>query len=75
MDDAYMRKNTGDRPDRSGPGDEEEHGQSAPNDDSRRPPTHQMRTVGQRRRDSEEKLENHQREARTRPKDETAAGQ
>lgn len=33
------------------------------------PITGQMRTVGQRRRDSEEKLEKHQQEARHKPED------
>ncbi|MDQ1594249.1 MAG: hypothetical protein QOH40_805 [Arthrobacter pascens] len=64
-----MTENAGRRSGRSAPGDEEELGQAVFKDDPRKPPTHQMRTVGQRRRDSEEKLEHHQREARTRPKD------
>jgi len=74
-DDAGMSANTGRRRDRSATDDEEEPEQRAPLVDHRRPPTNQMRTVGQRRRDSEEKLEHHQREARSKPKDETAAGQ
>ncbi|MEV5049939.1 MULTISPECIES: hypothetical protein [unclassified Arthrobacter] len=70
-----MGENKGRRPDRSAPDFEEEHEQTAPPVDHRRPPTNQMRTVGQRRRDAEDKLEHHQREARSKPKDETAAGQ
>ena len=37
--------------------------------DQSAPTTGQMRTVGQRRRDSEEKLEKHQQEARHKPAD------
>ncbi|MFY9634800.1 MAG: hypothetical protein WAL27_08755 [Cellulosimicrobium cellulans] len=60
-----MTENTGYGPDQSASGDGEEHGPTAHKYDSRRSPMNQMRTVGQRRRDSEEKLEQHQREART----------
>lgn len=63
--DAHMTENTEYCPDQSASGDGEEHGRTAHKYDSRRSPTNQMRTEGQRRRDSEEKLEQHQREART----------
>ena len=70
-----MSENTGRRPDRAAADDKEEHEHAVPQVDHRRPPANQMRTVGQRRRDSEGKLEHHQREARSAPMDETAAGQ
>jgi hypothetical protein len=60
-----MTENSKYRPAQSAPGDGEEHGRTAPEDDPRRPLTNQMLTVGQRRRASEEKLEQHQREAQT----------
>jgi hypothetical protein len=62
-----MSENTGRRSASSDLGDEDEHSQAAPRVDPERPTTHPMRTVSQRRRDSEEKLEQHLREARTRP--------
>jgi hypothetical protein len=68
-DDACMSENTQRRSDSSAPSGEEEHGQTEPKDHPGNPSTQQTRTVGQRRRDSEEKLEQHQREARTKPAD------
>jgi hypothetical protein len=60
---------TADQPstERAGPDGEEKKAPAERPDDHSAPSTHQMRTVGQRRRDSEEKLEQHQKEAREKP--------
>lgn len=46
----------------SAPGGEEDASQTPPKESAAKPSTGQMRTVGQRRRDSETKLDAHQRE-------------
>ena len=48
-------------------GGEEDRVQGLDKENPKRPITQPMRTVGQRRRDSEKKLDNHQRESRTKP--------
>lgn len=60
---------TADQPgtEQAGPDGEEKKAPAERPDDQSAPSTHQMRTVGQRRRDSEEKLEQHQKEARDKP--------
>ncbi len=65
-DDACMSENTQRG---TAPGGEEDHAQGPDKEHPRRPSTQPIRTVGQRRRDSEEKLETHQRGARTKPPD------
>jgi hypothetical protein len=65
--DASMSENTGRRLDSPNFGADDEHRQAAPKADAGRPTTQPMRTVSQRRRDSEEKLERHLRAARTKP--------
>ncbi|WP_157357177.1 hypothetical protein [Arthrobacter sp. U41] len=50
-------------------GGEENRDQGLDKENPKRPITQPMRTVGQRRRDSEKKLEDHQRESRTKPPD------
>ena len=61
--DASMSENTGRPSATSDFGDEAPHSQPAAKADHGRPATQPMRTVSQRRRDSEEKLEQHLREA------------
>lgn len=53
--------------DQAGPDGEEKKAPAERHDDHSAPSTHQTRTVGQRRRDSEEKLQQHQKDARDKP--------
>ena len=64
-----MSENTHSGADGTFPGGEEGRVQGLDKENPKRPITQPMRTVGQRRRDSEKKLENHQRESRTKPSD------
>jgi hypothetical protein len=64
-----MSENTGRPSATSDFGDEAPHSQPAAKADPGRPATQPMRTVSQRRRDSEEKLEQHLREAGTKRAD------
>lgn len=61
-DDARMSENIERRSATSAPGGPEDAGQTPPKESPAKPSTGQMRTVGQRRRDSETKLDAHQRE-------------
>jgi hypothetical protein len=62
-----MNENAEHRPDPPAPDDTATHGQFAHADDYGNPTTHQMRIIGRRRTDAEAKLEQRQREARTKP--------
>lgn len=68
-EDAYMSENTQSGSNSPASGGEEEHAPGPGQAHPRTPTTQPMRTVGQRRRDSEKKLDNHQRGARTKPAD------
>lgn len=59
-----MSEKEGPRPESPSPTAAEKQEQGQAKGDQSAPTTGQMRTVGQRRRDSEEKLEKHQHEAR-----------
>lgn len=61
-DDACMGENIERRSETSAPAAEEDAAQTPPKETQARPATGQMRKVGQRRRDSETKLDAHQRE-------------
>ncbi|MET3948715.1 hypothetical protein ABIB49_003440 [Arthrobacter sp. UYCu512] len=64
-----MNENTPPGTEGASAGGEEDRGQGLDKENPKRPITQPMRTVGQRRRDSEKKLEDHQREYRTKPPD------
>lgn len=64
-----MSENTDSGAEGNSPVGEEDPVQVLDKENPKRPITQPMRTVGQRRRDSEKKLENHQRESRTKPPD------
>lgn len=64
-----MSENSGSGPEPGAPAIAEKQAQDEAKDEQSAPSTGQMRTVGQRRRDSEEKLEKHQQEARNKPTD------
>jgi hypothetical protein len=62
-----MSKNARSGPEPPAPDAAEKQAQGEAKGEQTAPPTGQIRTVGQRRRDSEEKLEKHQQEARHKP--------
>ncbi|KRE63883.1 hypothetical protein ASG92_02915 [Arthrobacter sp. Soil736] len=62
-----MSENTGSSPEPPAPDAAEKQAQGEAKGEHSAPSTGQIRTVGQRRRDSEEKLEKHQQEARHKP--------
>jgi len=62
-----MSENAEHRPDPQAPDDTATHGQFTHPDDYGNPSTHQMRIIGRRRTDAEAKLEQRQRETRTKP--------
>jgi hypothetical protein len=62
-----MSKNAGSGPEPPAADTAEEQAQADAKGEQSAPHTGQIRTVGQRRRDSEEKLEKHQQEARHKP--------
>lgn len=62
-----MSENTQLGPDGPAPDGEEEHTHGPDKENPRRPTTQPIPTVGQRRREAEKKLEDHQRGARTKP--------
>ena len=68
-DDACMSENKHSGAEGTSPGGEEDRVQGLAKENPKKPITQPMHTVGQRRRESEKKLENHQRESRTRPSD------
>jgi hypothetical protein len=59
-----MSENAGSGPELPAPDAAEQQAEGEAKGEKSAPPTGQIRTVGQRRRDSEEKLEKHQQEAR-----------
>lgn len=64
-----MSENAGSGTESPAPEDAEQQAQGEAKGEQSAPHTGQIRTVGQRRRDSEEKLEKHQQEARHKPTD------
>jgi hypothetical protein len=64
-----MSENAGSGSERQAPAVAEKQAQGQAKGEQSAPHTGQIRTVGQRRRDSEEKLQKHQQEARDKPTD------
>ncbi|MHA7223298.1 hypothetical protein ACX80S_13370 [Arthrobacter sp. RHLT1-20] len=64
-----MSENTNSGAEGTSPGGEEDRVPGSDMENPKRPITQPMSTVGQRRRDSERKLEDHQRGSRTKPSD------
>jgi hypothetical protein len=64
-----MSENAGSGSEHQAPAAAEKQAQGQAKSEQSAPHTGQIRTVGQRRRDSEEKLEKHQQEARHKPTD------
>jgi len=64
-----MSKNAGSGPEPRAPSITEKQAQDEDKEEQSAPSTGEMRTVGLRPRDSEEKLEKHQQEARNKPTD------